>query len=486
MDELMKVRRDKLKELEEKKIEPYPHKYKVTRKAKELLEEYKDLQIGEEAQGSGVSVAGRIMSKRGHGKSSFAHIMDDSGRIQVYTKCDVVAQEKYDLYMSLDIGDFIGVEGEVFKTRTGEVTVLVKNFTLLAKSLRPLPEKWHGLKDVETRFRQRYVDLIMNPGVKDTFLKRSKIISLSREFLEKRGFLEIETPMMQSIPGGAAAQPFVTHHKTLHRDLYLRVAPELYLKRLIVGGMERIYEINRNFRNEGLSTRHNPEFTMLELYQTYSDYEDLMELATELIVSIAQEVLGTLELEYRDQKIDLKTPWSRLTLQEAIKKYTDLDIDGAKDIYNAAKRLGLKLEEGLTATEIIDHIFTEFVEPRLIQPTFITDYPSALSPLAKTKKGNPDIAERFELFIGTLELANAYSELNNPILQREKFQAQISSDESKAKGDRLLDEDFLRALEYGMPPCAGLGIGIDRLVMLLTNSSSIRDVILFPHMKPEK
>jgi len=486
MEKLIKVRHEKLKRLREEKIEPYPHRYKITHKAREILEKYKKLKTGEEIKGFKVSLAGRIMSKRGHGKSGFAHIMDSSGQIQGYTKFDVVGEKKYDLYKKLDIGDFIGVEGKVFKTKTGEITVLVKDFILLAKSLRSLPEKWHGLKDVEIRFRQRYIDLIMNPEVKETFLKRSRIISLMRKFLDKKGFLEIETPMMQPIPGGAAAKPFVTHHKALDRDLYLRIAPELYLKRLIVGGMERVYEINRSFRNEGISTRHNPEFTMLELYQAYSDYEDLMELTTELIAEIAKEVLGNLKFEYQGKRIDLKIPWKRLTLKSAIKEYTKLDINKTEDIKKEAKRLGLELVEDLTDVQVIDHIFKEFVEPRLVQPTFITDYPRELSPLAKAKKNNPDIAERFELFIGTLELANAYSELNDPILQRERLKEQLALRWAGYEETHMMDEDFLRALEYGMPPCAGLGIGIDRLVMLLTNSSSIRDVILFPHMRPEK
>ena len=503
MEELIKVRHEKLKKLREERIEPYPHRYEITHKAREILERHKKLKTGEEAKSSRVSLAGRIMSKRGHGKSGFAHIMDGSGRVQIYTKFDVVGEKKYDLYKSLDIGDFIGVDGTIFKTRTGEITILVKDFTLLAKSLRPLPEKWHGLRDVETRFRQRYVDLIMNPEVKKTFLKRSSIISLIRKFLDKKEFLEIETPMMQPIPGGAAAKPFVTHHKALDRDLYLRIAPELYLKRLIVGGMERVYEINRSFRNEGISTRHNPEFTMLELYQAYSDYEDLMELTTELIAKIAKEILGSLKIEYQGAKIDLKAPWKRLTLKNAIKKYTQLDIDKVKDIKKEAKRLGLKLEdattedterlrkaqrkkEGLTDAQVIDHIFKEFVEPQLIQPTFVTDYPRELSPLAKAKKNNPELAERFELFIGTLEMANAYSELNDPILQRERLKEQLALRWAGSEEAHMMDEDFLRALEYGMPPCAGLGIGIDRLVMLFTNSFSIRDVILFPHMRPEK
>ena len=486
MEELIKVRHEKLKKLREEKVEPYPHRYKITHKAREILEKYKKLKFGEGGKNSQVSLAGRVMSKRGHGKSGFAHIMDSSGQIQVYTKFDVVGGKKYNLYKRLDIGDFIGVEGKVFKTKTGEITVLVKDFILLAKSLRFLPEKWHGLKDVEIRFRQRYVDLIMNPEVKETFLRRSRIISLMREFLDKKGFLEIETPMMQPIPGGAAAKPFVTHHKALDRDLYLRIAPELYLKRLIVGGMESVYEINRNFRNEGISTRHNPEFTMLELYQAYSDYQDLMELTTEVITKIAKEVLGSLKFEYQGKRIDLKIPWKRLTLKSALKRYAKLDIDKAKDIKKEAKRLGLKLEEDLTDVQVIDHITSEFVEPQLIQPTFITDYPRELSPLAKAKKNNPNIAERFELFIGTLELANAYSELNDPVLQRERLKEQLALRWAGSEEAHMMDEDFLRALEYGMPPCAGLGIGIDRLVMLLTDSPSIRDVILFPHMRPEK
>lgn len=490
MEELIRVRHEKLNKLREEKIDPYPQGYKVTHKIIEILKRYQESKTASGAAGRTgeprVSLAGRIMSKRSHGKSGFAHIMGGSGRIQVYTKWDVVGEKKYDLYKSLDIGDFIGVEGILFVTRTGEITVLVKDFTLLAKSLRPLPEKWHGLRDVETRFRQRYLDLIMNPEVKETFLKRSRIISLMREFLDNKGFLEMETPMMQPIPGGAAAKPFVTHHKALHRDLYLRIAPELYLKRLIVGGMEKVYEINRNFRNEGISTRHNPEFTMLELYQAYSDYEDLMELTTELITRIAKEVLGTLRIEYQGKKIDLQAPWQRMTLREAIKKYAKVDIDKTNDIKKEAEKLVPNLPENLSDVQVADHIFKELVEPNLIQPTLITDYPQELSPLAKARKDNPALVERFELFIGTLELANAYSELNDPVLQRNRLNEQLVLRQAGTEEAHMMDEDYLRALEYGMPPCAGLGLGIDRLVMIFTDSPSIREVILFPHMRPEK
>jgi len=485
MEELIRVRRQKLEELKSQGHNPFFCNFKPTHRAEELLEKYGGLAAGQEAKGSRVAVAGRIMSLRWHGKSSFAHLMDGTAKIQVYVRCEVVGDEAYRLFKRFDIGDFLGVNGSVFKTRTGEVTVLVGGFVLLAKSLRPLPEKWHGLKDVEIRYRQRYLDLICNPQVKEVFLIRSRIISRIRKFLDDRGFLEIETPMMQTLPGGAAASPFVTHHKALGRDLYLRIAPELYLKRLVVGGLERVYEINRSFRNEGISTRHNPEFTMLELYQAYSDYEDLMEMTQELIAHLAKQVLGTLKIEYQTQPIDLSPPWERLTLAEAISKYGGLDLVKVKDLRSRAKDLGIEVANNESDFQMIDDIFKELVEPKLIQPTFITDYPIELTPLARSKPEDHRIAERFELFVGGIELANAYSELNDPVEQRERLAQQMALRWAGSEKAGKIDEDFIRALEYGMPPTGGLGIGIDRLVMVLTNSASIRNVILFPHLRPE-
>lgn len=485
MEELIRVRRQKLEELKSQGHNPFFCNFKPTHRAKELLEEYGGLTAGQEARGSRVAVAGRIMSLRWHGKSSFAHLMDGTAKIQVYVRREVVGDEAYRLFKRLDIGDFLGVNGAVFKTKTGEVTVLVGEFLLLAKSLRPLPEKWHGLKDVEIRYRQRYLDLICNPQVKEVFLTRSRIISLIRKFLDDRGFLEIETPMMQTFPGGAAANPFVTHHKALGRDLYLRIAPELYLKRLVVGGLERVYEINRSFRNEGISTRHNPEFTMLELYQAYSDYEDLMEMTQELIPYLTKQVLGTLKIEYQTQPIDLSPPWERLTLAEAISKYCGLDMVKANDLRSRVKDLGIEVANDESDFQMIDDIFKELVEPKLIQPTFITDYPIELTPLARSKPEDHRIAERFELFVGGIELANAYSELNDPVEQRERLAQQVALRWAGSEKAGKIDEDFIKALEYGMPPTGGLGVGIDRLVMVLTDSASIRNVILFPHLRPE-
>lgn len=485
MDELIRVRRQKLEKLKSQGLNPFFSNFKQTHQAKELLEKHSKLAAGQEAKRSRVALAGRIMSLRWHGKSSFAHLMDGTAKIQIYIRSEVVGDEAYELFKGFDIGDFLGVKGSIFKTKTGEVTILVREFVLLAKSLRPLPEKWHGLKDVEIRYRQRYLDLICNPQVKEVFLTRSRIISTIRKFLDAQGFLEIETPMMQSIPGGAAASPFVTYHKALGRNLYLRIAPELYLKRLVVGGLERVYEINRNFRNEGISTRHNPEFTMLELYQAYSDYEDLMELTQELIVHLAREVLGSLDIEYQGERIDLIPPWERLTLVGAIKKYGKINLDRVKDLRKEAEDLGIEVGEDEADFQIIDDIFKELVEPKLIQPTFIIDYPIELTPLARSKPEDPRTAERFELFIGGLELANAYSELTDPLEQRDRLTQQVSMRWAGSEETGKIDEDFVRALEYGMPPTGGLGIGVDRLVMVLTNSASIRDVILFPHLRPE-
>jgi len=481
LNELLLVRRKKLEELREREIDPFGTKFDRTHRAHEIMDRF------DEFENTQVTIAGRIMAKRNMGKATFVHIQDVSGRIQVYVRVNEVGDEQYELFTHFDIGDIIGVSGKVFKTQRGEISVWANEITLLAKSLRPLPEKWHGLKDVELRYRQRYVDLIVNPEVKDVFILRSKIIRAIRNYLDKLGFLEVETPMMHPIAGGAAARPFTTHHNTLDMDLYLRIAPELYLKRLLVGGLEMVYELNRTFRNEGISTKHNPEFTMLELYQAYADYQDMMDLTEKLVSSVAYEVLGTMKIEYEGQAIDLTPPWNRIPMLEAIKQHTGVDftrITDGSQAQEAAKKLDLNVEIGASRGNIINQVFEEFVEPKLIQPTFITDYPIEISPLAKRKSEDPAYTYRFEAFIYAREMANAFSELNDPIDQEQRFRKQV---EKRAAGDdeaHQMDEDYVNALEYGMPPAGGLGIGIDRLVMLLTNSSSIRDVLFFPQMKP--
>ena len=471
IDPLMKVRQEKLKALKESGLDPYPSgSYVRSHSALKIHSAFK------EGQSEKVKIAGRLMSIRLHGKAAFGHLKDQTGQIQLYIKQDVIGEETFEFFKELDIGDIVGVQGETFRTRRGEVTIQVENLTLLSKSLRPLPEKWHGLKDVEIRYRQRYVDLIVNDEVKEVFLARSKIVSAIREFLDKEGFLEVETPMMQSLAGGATAKPFVTHHNALDMDLYLRIAPELYLKRLVVGGLENVYEINRNFRNEGISIRHNPEFTMLEVYKAYADYTDMMALTQELITYAARKVSGTLSLSYQEKEIDLTPPWAKISVFEAITKFARVSIDSLEEVEEVACKLGLEIEEDWGKGEILDHILDKFVEPKLIQPTFLIDYPTILSPLAKQKIDNPDLVQRFELFICGQEIGNAYTELNDPIEQRRRLTMQDAEN---------VDEDFLRALEYGLAPTGGLGIGIDRLVMLLTDSASIRDVILFPQLRPE-
>ncbi|MFZ5644926.1 MAG: lysine--tRNA ligase [Bacillota bacterium] len=481
LNELMRVRRDKLAELREKNIDPYGEKYLRTNLAQDILSNF------EGYEGKEVNVAGRVMAKRIMGKASFAHIQDMSGQIQLYVRLNDVGQEIYDFFIKLDIGDIIGVRGKVFRTKMGEVTVSAENVSLLSKSLRPLPDKWHGLKDVELRYRQRYVDLIVNPEVKNNFVVRSRIINSIRRFLEQKAFLEVETPMMHPIAGGATARPFITHHNTLDMKLYLRIAPELYLKRLLVGGFEKVFEINRSFRNEGISTRHNPEFTMLELYQAYADYNDMMDLTEELFSKVAAEVLGTTTVSYEGVEIDLSPPWKRVPMLEAVKQYSGLDFEQLKgdgQAYRAAKELGLDVSSSDSWGSILNTVFEEKVEPRLIQPTFIMDYPIEISPLAKPMKDQPGLTYRFELFIYGREMANAFSELNDPIDQKARFLKQVEKRKSGDDEAHMMDEDYISALEYGMPPAGGLGIGIDRMVMLLTNSSSIRDVILFPLMKP--
>ncbi len=480
LNELMLVRRKKLDELRNAGIDPFGQKFERTHTAQEVLDGFTALNEKE------VIIAGRLMAKRGHGKASFAHVQDVSGRIQIYARVDELGQEAYDLFTHLDIGDFIGAKGKVFRTQRGETSVWATEITILAKSLRPLPEKWHGLKDVELRYRQRYVDLIVNPEVKNVFITRSKVISAIRSYLDRKGFLEVETPMMQPVPGGASARPFITHHNALDIDLYLRIAPELYLKRLLVGGLEKVYELNRNFRNEGISTKHNPEFSMLELYQAYADYRDMMTLTEEMISTVAREVLGTTEIIYQGETINLNPPWRRMPMLSAVKDCTGVDftvIENDEDARAAAKGLGLQVDTGATRGNIINEVFEKFVETKLIQPTFITDYPVEISPLAKRQKENPAYTYRFEAFIYAREMANAFSELNDPIDQEQRFRKQVAQ---RAAGDdeaHMMDEDYITALEYGMPPAGGLGIGIDRLIMLLTDSASIRDVLLFPQMK---
>ncbi len=484
LSDLLKVRREKMDEFRARGMEPYPYGFAKNISAAEIVTKYAGLGEHDESPEE-VAVAGRIMTKRGHGKASFATIQDQSGRVQVYGKLDVIGAEPYELYQKLDIGDFIGVTGKVFKTKTGEITVRVVKFVLLSKSLHPLPEKWHGLQDKELRYRERYVDLIVNPNVKEVFVKRSRIVSLIRQYLEARGFLEVETPILHVMQGGAAATPFETFHDALGMPLFMRIAPELYLKRLLVGGFEKVFEMGRVFRNEGMSYKHNPEYTMIEIYQAYADYHDIMKLTEELIVSIAKEVLGTLEIEFRGDKINLALPWKRITLIDALKE-AGIDIAGKDDagIRRIAKEKGIDGADEIGIGKIINVLYDKFVEPNLRQPTFIIDHPLETSPLAKKHRSKPGEVERFELIIAGMELANAFSELNDPVDQRNRLKKQA---ELKAAGDleaESMDEDFLRALEYGMPPAGGLGIGIDRLVMVLTNQASIRDVLFFPHMKP--
>lgn len=481
LNDQMLVRREKMDELSKLGIEPFGAKFTSNATSQQILTDF------ENKEDQSVAIAGRIMSIRGHGKVYFAHLQDREGQIQIYVRLDDIGAEQFDLFKKVDIGDIVGAEGTVFKTKRGEISVAVKELTFLTKSLRPLPEKWHGLKDVELRYRQRYVDLIVNPEVKRVFELRSKIIRGIRQYLDGLGFLEVETPTMHAIAGGATARPFITHHNALNIDLYMRIALELHLKRLIVGGMERVYEIGRVFRNEGISIKHNPEFTMLELYQAYADYHDMMSITENMIASIAQDALGTTKINYQGQEIDLTPPWTRLTMVEAIKKYTGIDfnlIGSDEEARIKTEEIGIPVDKDLTKGTIINLVFEEKVEEHLIQPTFIMDYPIEISPLAKRKTDNPDFTYRFEAFVVCRELANAFSELNDPIDQAERFRDQVRKRDAGDDEAHMMDEDFVRALEYGMPPTGGLGIGVDRLVMLLTDSSSIRDVILFPTLRP--
>ncbi len=480
LSELLKVRRHKLDELRREGVDPFGEKFVRTHLIEDVIKGYETL------EGQQVTLAGRIMAKRGQGKAGFSNLQDISGRIQLYTRQDELGDEEYRRFNQLDIGDIIGVTGKVFRTQKGEISIWVQSYKTLCKSLRPLPEKWHGLKDVELRYRQRYVDLIVNPEVKQVFILRSKIIKAIRTYLDKLGFLEVETPMMHSIPGGATARPFITHHNALDVDLYLRIAPELYLKRLIVGGLEKVYELNRNFRNEGISTKHNPEFSMLELYEAYADYNDMMVLTENLISTVAKEVLGSDKISYQGTEINLSPPWRRVPMLDAIKEYTGVDfttITSDEEAVAAARKLGMQIDEKSEKGTVINEVFEEFVEPKLIQPTFVTDYPIEISPLAKRKKENPAFTYRFEAFIFAREMANAFSELNDPIDQEQRFRRQVEKREAGDDEAHYMDEDYVNALEIGLPPTGGLGIGIDRLIMLLTDSPSIRDVLLFPQMR---
>ncbi|MGI6492724.1 MAG: lysine--tRNA ligase [Peptococcaceae bacterium] len=483
LNELMQIRREKLEDLRSRGIEPYGGRFDRTHYASEILDDF------EELEDQNVVVAGRIMSRRGMGKATFAHIQDGTRQVQIYLRSNEIGKEAYDLFKKLDVGDIVGISGKVFKTKMGEITIAVESFTLLSKSLRPLPEKWHGLKDVELRYRQRYVDLIVNPKVKEVFVYRSKIIRGIRSLLDEKGFLEVETPMMQTIAGGAEARPFITHHNALDINLFLRIAPELYLKRLLVGGFEKVYEINRNFRNEGISTKHNPEFTMLELYQAYADFNVMMDLAEELVSTVADQVMGTTRINYEETVIDLSPGWARIPMLEAVKLHSGLDFTSFKDAAAAIQAtreadLGIELDDTDSWGSVLNKVFDEVVEPKLIQPTFIMDYPVELSPLAKRKADNPNLTDRFELFIYGREMANAFSELNDPIDQKNRFLKQVEKRKAGDEEAHMMDEDYINALEYGMPPAGGMGIGIDRLVMLLTGATSIRDVLLFPLMKP--
>jgi lysyl-tRNA synthetase class 2 len=483
LKEILRIRREKLKELQDGGNDPYQIvRYNQTHHAGEILENFETL------ENQHVSIAGRILSKRIMGKASFAHIYDVSGKIQIYVRKDELGDAAYDAFKRMDIGDIVGVTGEVFRTHMGEISVKAAEVALLSKSLQPLPEKWHGLKDNDLRYRQRYLDLIVNPEIKETFIARTRIIKAIREYLDSLGYLEVETPILQTEAGGATARPFITHHNTLDLDMYMRIATELHLKRLIIGGFEKVYEIGRIFRNEGMDVKHNPEFTTIELYEAYTDYKGMMDLAEGIYVAVAERVFGRMKFTYQDVEVDLTPPWRRLTMAEAVKEYAGADFLSCRDDEEAralARKIGLEVKNE-TKGELLYAAFEEFVEEKLIQPTFIMDYPVEVSPLAKRKADEPWLTERFEFFITAREMGNAFSELNDPIDQRSRFLAQAKKRESGDDEAHVMDEDFVLALEYGMPPTGGMGIGIDRMVMLFTDSYSIRDVILFPTMKPRE
>ncbi|MGD6879356.1 lysine--tRNA ligase [Bacillus infantis] len=487
LNDLMRVRREKMNSLREKGMDPFGKRFERSHQSQDLIDEYGEQEKEAiEEQNISVTLAGRIMTKRGKGKAGFAHIQDLKGQIQIYVRQDAIGEESYEIFNSADLGDLVGVTGTLFKTKVGELSIKVEAFELLTKSLRPLPEKFHGLKDVEQRYRQRYLDLIMSQESKKTFITRSRIIQSMRRYLDSNGYLEVETPMMHSIAGGASARPFITHHNALDMELYMRIAIELHLKRLIVGGLEKVYEIGRVFRNEGVSTRHNPEFTMIELYEAYADYRDIMSLTENLVAHIAEEVLGTTTVQYGDYEVNLKPEWTRLHMVDAIKEHTGVDFwkQMSKEEAQAfAKEHNVEIKETMEYGHIVNEFFEQKVEEKLIQPTFIYGHPVEISPLAKKNEEDPRFTDRFELFIVAREHANAFTELNDPIDQRERFEAQLKEREQGNDEAHMMDDDFIEALEYGMPPTGGLGIGIDRLVMLLTNSPSIRDVLLFPLMR---
>ena len=486
-DDLFSERLKKLQALESAGIPPFAYNFEPSEKVKLLKDKFSNL---EDASNSGhkTTLAGRLMALRRHGKASFGDLQDDSGRIQLFLSLDNLKEERYELFLSLDIGDIVGVKGEVFKTRRGELSVKVEDFELLTKSLHPLPEKWHGLTDIEARYRRRYVDLIMNPEAKKIFETRSKAIRSIRSFLEKRDFVEVDTPILQQLPGGATARPFTTFHNALDTDLYLRVAPELFLKRLLVGGYEKVFELGRMFRNEGLSVKHNPEFTMLEAYQAYGDYKTMMELTEELLREVTKEATGSAKVTYQEKEIDFGKTFPQMTMLDSVKKHTGKKLDfsmSLEDFRKTAKELGVEFEKHFGKGKILAEIFEKHVEDKLFQPTFITDFPKEISPLAKESRTDPEVTERFELIVANREIANAFSELTDPIEQRKRFEQQIKM-EKEEEISKTIDDDFIKALEYGMPPAGGLGIGIDRFIMLITDAASIRDVLLFPHLRPKE
>ncbi len=489
LNEILLQRRKKMDDLREQGVNPYANDFPVEHTSEDVKVAHADQDAAAlEGCEARYTIGGRIMARRDFGKAAFIQLQDRKGRLQVYVARDQVGAEVFESFKKWDLGDIVGLSGAPFRTKTGELSLRADQIRILTKSLQPLPEKWHGLTDVETRYRQRYVDLMVNPEVREVFQKRSRIIGLIRDFMQDRDFLEVETPMMQPLAGGATAKPFITHHNTLKMDLFLRIAPELYLKRLVVGGFDRVFEINRNFRNEGISIQHNPEFTMMEFYQAYATYHDLMDFTEELICHVANEVVGSEVFAYGEREVDLSAPWERLTVRESIVRYGKVDpaiLENRDKLFDYAKTLGLELDKNIGHGKLMTEIFDEVVEPNLWNPTFITEYPTEVSPLSRKNDERPEVVDRFELFIVGRELANAFSELNDPLDQKERFVKQLAEKEAGDEEAHAMDEDYVRALEHGLPPTAGEGIGIDRLVMLLTNSASIRDVILFPQLRPE-